>query len=209
MGRSGSDSFRRTLLSGIPCLVSGGPANLLADRSRLPAIMTVTCIGHQRVAFVIEIGEALATRAGSRRGRKPDDILAGLAVATQVAAALSLVRHDLGTLYQRPGEPVKLGEHHLGVAVLQVQQAPGLVQHIEVGQAQRMLPPARSQQVGGSAPGRRASSSWGCRDQASPRGPRSWRRCGARRLLSARRAMSTSTRTRSRMRHKTLESPVR
>jgi len=54
-----------------------------------------------------------------------------------------------------------------------------------------------------------ASSSWASRDQASPRGPCSWRRCGARRLLSARRAMSTSTRTRSRMRHKTLESPVR
>ena len=54
-----------------------------------------------------------------------------------------------------------------------------------------------------------ASSSWAFRDQASPRGPRSWRRCGARRLLSACRATSTSTQTRSRMRHKTLESPVR
>jgi group II intron reverse transcriptase/maturase len=46
----------------------------------------------------------------------------------------------------------------------------------------------------------------GDRERASPRGPRSWRECGARRSSSARRAMAGSTRTRSRTRHKSLES---
>ena len=43
---------------------------------------------------------------------------------------------------------------------------------------------------------------------ASPRGPRSWRKCGARRSSSARRAMTGSTRTPSRTRHKSPESSV-
>ena len=42
--------------------------------------------------------------------------------------------------------------------------------------------------------------------RASPRGPPSWRKCGARRSSSAHRAMTGSTRTRSRTRHKSLES---
>ena len=53
-----------------------------------------------------------------------------------------------------------------------------------------------------------ASESSGNRDQASPRGPPSWRKCGARHSSSARPAMTGSTRTRSRTRHKSLESPV-
>ena len=46
----------------------------------------------------------------------------------------------------------------------------------------------------------------GNRRRASPRGPPSWRKCGARRSSSAHRAMTGSTRTRSRTRHKSLES---
>src|SRR5439155_18321149 len=45
-------------------------------------------------------------------------------------------------------------------------------------------------------------------DRANPRGPRSWPRCDARRSSSARRAMTGSTRTLLRTRHKSLESPV-
>src|SRR6266496_2940830 len=44
---------------------------------------------------------------------------------------------------------------------------------------------------------------------ASPRGPPSWRECGARRSSSAPPATSTSTRAPSRTRHKSRESPVR
>ena len=54
-----------------------------------------------------------------------------------------------------------------------------------------------------------ASKRSGSRDRASPRGPPSWRKCGARRSSSARPAMTASTRTPSRTRHKSLESPVR
>ena len=54
-----------------------------------------------------------------------------------------------------------------------------------------------------------ASKTSGNRDRASPRGPPSWRKCGARRSSSARRATTGSTRTPSRTRHKSLESPVR
>ena len=50
------------------------------------------------------------------------------------------------------------------------------------------------------------SGNSGNRRRASPRGPPSWRKCGARRSSSAHRAMTGSTRTRSRTRHKSLES---
>jgi hypothetical protein len=52
------------------------------------------------------------------------------------------------------------------------------------------------------------SSSSASPGRASPRGPPSWRRCGARPLLSAPTAMPGSTRTPSRTRHKSPESPV-
>ncbi len=45
-------------------------------------------------------------------------------------------------------------------------------------------------------------------DRASPRGPPSWPRCGARRSSSAAPAMTGSTRTPSHTRHKSLKSPV-
>ena len=50
------------------------------------------------------------------------------------------------------------------------------------------------------------SGNSGNRRRASPRGPPSWRKCGARRSSSAHRAMTGSTRTPSRTRHKSLES---
>jgi len=53
-----------------------------------------------------------------------------------------------------------------------------------------------------------ASKRSGNRDRASPRGPRSWQECAARRSSSARRAMTGSTRTPSRTRHKSPESSV-
>ena len=52
------------------------------------------------------------------------------------------------------------------------------------------------------------SGTWGSRGLASQRGQPSWQECGARPLSSARRAMTTSTPTPSRTRHKSLESPV-
>ncbi len=56
--------------------------------------------------------------------------------------------HHLGGLEQGPGEPVELGEDHLRVAVAEVEQAPRFVHDVEVGQAQRVPPPAGSEQVG-------------------------------------------------------------
>src|SRR6266851_4104364 len=53
-----------------------------------------------------------------------------------------------------------------------------------------------------------ASKSSGHPGRASPCGPPSWRKCGARHSSSARPAMTGSTRTRSRTRHKSPESPV-
>ena len=52
------------------------------------------------------------------------------------------------------------------------------------------------------------SSSSASPGRASPRGPPSWRRCGARPLSFAPTAMPGSTRTPSRTRHKSPESPV-
>ena len=66
----------------------------------------------------------------------------------------------------------------------------------------------RDRHHGGSPPGHRPQGSSGSRDRASPRGPPSWRKCGARRSSSAPPATTTSTRTPSRTRHKSLESPV-
>ena len=66
----------------------------------------------------------------------------------------------------------------------------------------------RDRHHGGSPPGHRPQGSSGSRDRASPRGPPSWRKCGARRSSSAPPAMTGSTRTPSRTRHKSLESPV-
>ena len=63
----------------------------------------------------------------------------------------------------------------------------------------------RDRHHGGSPPGHRPQRTRET-GRASPRGPPSWQGCGARRSSSARRAMTGSTRTRSRTRHKSPES---
>src|SRR5580658_6287369 len=71
------------------------------------------------------------------RGAGPEGagVLAGVVMAVEVAATFGLVGHDLGGLQQGAVEPVELGEDHLGVAGLEVEQAPGFVEAVEVGQA--------------------------------------------------------------------------
>ena len=67
----------------------------------------------------------------------------------------------------------------------------------------------RDRRHGDSPPGNRPQASSGSRDRASPRGPPTWQKYGARPSSSAPPATTGSTRTPSRTRHKSLESPVR